>query len=237
MAKLYDGSMNQGETLESRYNSKAQEREMYLERARDCSELTIPTLIPESGSTSSEEFQTTYQGIGARGVNNLASKLLLSLLPPNAPFFRLNIDNFKVRELEEDENLRTQIDSGLVQIEKAVMDDIEMSNDRVAVFEALKHLIVGGNTLLFVGKEGLRVFPLSQYIIQRDPMGNVLEIITKAVNKPKNNRRHLNDRHLKSDFPHRNNHKKSLAGLSHRSFCGEYHTVFLKSASSIRTEW
>ena len=179
MKKQYDGSINQGETLESRYNSKAQEREMYLERARDCSELTIPTLIPEDGSTYSEEFQTTYQGIGARGVNNLASKLLLSLLPPNAPFFRLNIDNFKVRELEEDENLRTQIDSGLVQIEKAVMDDIEMSNDRVAVFEALKHLIVGGNTLLFVGKEGLRVFPLSQYIIQRDPMGNVLEIITK----------------------------------------------------------
>ena len=56
MAKLYDGSMNQGETLESRYNSKAQEREMYLERARDCSELTIPTLIPESGSTYAEEF-------------------------------------------------------------------------------------------------------------------------------------------------------------------------------------
>ena len=179
MAKLYDGSMNQGETLESRYNSKAQEREMYLERARDCSELTIPTLIPESGSTYAEEFQTTYQGIGARGVNNLASKLLLSLLPPNAPFFRLAIDNFKVREIEEDENLRTQIDSGLVQIEKAVMDDIEMSNDRVAVFEALKHLVVAGNCLLFVGKEGLRVFPLSHFVIQRDPMGNVLEIITK----------------------------------------------------------
>ena len=39
------------------------------------------------------------------------------------------------REIEEDENLKTQIDSGLVQIEKAVMDDIEMSNDRVVVFE------------------------------------------------------------------------------------------------------
>ena len=74
---------------------------------------------------------------------------------------------------------RTQIASGLFQIEKAVMDDIEMSNDRVAVFEALKHLIVGGNVLLFVAKEVLRVLPLSHYVIQRDPMGNVLEIITK----------------------------------------------------------
>jgi len=175
----YNSGTGQTVSLESRYNSKSQEREIYLERARDCAELTIPTLIPDAGDTYAEEFETTYQGIGARGVNNLASKLLLSLLPPNAPFFRLAIDNFKVREIEEDENLRTQIDSGLVQIEKAVMDDIEMSNDRVAVFEALKHLIVGGNVLLFVAKEGLRVFPLSHYVIQRDPMGNVLEIITK----------------------------------------------------------
>jgi len=175
----YNSGTGQTVSLESRYNSKSQEREIYLERARDCAELTIPTLIPDAGDTYAEEFETTYQGIGARGVNNLASKLLLSLLPPNAPFFRLAIDNFKVREIEEDENLRTQIDSGLVQIEKAVMDDIEMSNDRVAVFEALKHLIVGGNVLLFVANEGLRVFPLSHYVIQRDPMGNVLEIITK----------------------------------------------------------
>jgi len=179
MAINYTGTSNSTQSLESRYNSKAQERELYLERARDCSELTIPTLIPQDGYTGAEDFETTYQGIGARGVNNLASKLLLSLLPPNAPFFRLAIDNFAVRELEEDENLRTSIDSGLVQIEKAVMDDIEMSNDRVVVFEALKHLIVAGNALLFVDKSGLRVFPLSQFVIERDPMGNVLEIITK----------------------------------------------------------
>ena len=75
----YSGTSMSAKTLESRYNSKAQEREMYLERARSCSELTIPTLIPQSGNTTAEEFATTYQGIGARGVNNLASKLLLSL--------------------------------------------------------------------------------------------------------------------------------------------------------------
>ena len=48
----------------------------------------------------------------------------------------------QLQEIEEDENLKTEIDSGLVKIEKAVMDDIEMSNDRVAVFEALKHLLL-----------------------------------------------------------------------------------------------
>jgi len=166
-------------SIESRYRKKASIRELYLERARECSKLTIPTLIPDSGSTSSNKFETTYQGIGARGVNNLSSKLLLSLLPPNSPFFRLGIDNFALKEIEQDENLKTQIDIGLAEVEKAVMNDIEISNDRVSIFEALKHLIVGGNVLLYVAKEGVRVFPLSNYVIDRDPIGNVLEIITK----------------------------------------------------------
>ena len=61
------------------------------------------------------------------------------------------------------------------------MNNIEISNDRVSIFEALKHLIIGGNVLLFVNSDGIRVFPLSHYVIERDPMGNVLEIMTKET--------------------------------------------------------
>jgi len=169
------------DTIEGRYNTQARDRELFLERGRDCSQYTIPTLIPDEGHSSATKYYTTYQGVGARGVNNLASKLLLTLLPPNAPFFRFSIDNFVLKDMEGDENLKTEIDTGLVQVEKAVMEAIEISSDRVALFEAIKHLIVGGNVLLFVAKEGLRVFPLSRYTVKRDPMGNVLEIITKET--------------------------------------------------------
>ena len=113
-------------TIEGRYNQYARDRELFLERGRDCAQFTIPTLIPDEGSTSTARFNTPYQGIGARGVNNLASKLLLTLLPPNAPFFRFSIDNFALKEIEEDENLKTEIDKGLVEVEKAVMEDIEI---------------------------------------------------------------------------------------------------------------
>ena len=37
------------------------------------------------------------------------------------------------------------------------MTDIEIKADRVAIFEALKHLIVAGNVLLYVAETGLRV--------------------------------------------------------------------------------
>jgi len=179
MSSEYFSSDTNTGTISSKYNKKIADRELYLERARECSEVTIPTLIPDDAHTSTSKFSTPYQGIGARGVNNLASKLLLSLLPPNSPFFRLSIDNFALKDIEQDANLKTQIEQGLSEVEKAIMNNIEISNDRVSIFEALKHLIVGGNVLLFVGEEGLRVFPLSHYVIDRDPVGNVLEIITK----------------------------------------------------------
>ena len=170
--------VNSPTTVKSRYEQLATKREQYLERAREASELTLPFLIPPQESNETRTYATPMQGIGARGVNHLSSKLLLALLP-QAPFFQLKIDEFKLKELEGDEALKTQIDSGLAEIERAVMTDIEIKADRVGIFEAIKHLIVGGNVLLYVAEEGLRVFPLERYVCKRDPMGSVTELITK----------------------------------------------------------
>ena len=59
------------------------------------------------------------------------------------------------------------------------MEFIAASNDRVVVHQALKHLIVSGNALIFMGKDGLKHYPLNRYVVNRDGNGNVLEIITK----------------------------------------------------------
>ena len=64
------------------------------------------------------------------------------------------------------------------------MDNMEVSNDRVAVYEALKNLIVSGNVLLKVTETGLRVYRLENYVIKRDNQGNVLKIIIKEVVNP-----------------------------------------------------
>lgn len=165
-------------TCQARYMLLATNREVYLNRARECSKLTIPTLIPESGSGKSTVFPTPYQGVGARGVNNLASKLLLSLFPPNSPFFSMRVDDFTATELAQEEGARAKVDEALGKYERSVMQSIEDSGDRSAHFETLKHLIVGGNALLYLPKGGgTRVFPLSRYVVVRDPMGNLLEAI------------------------------------------------------------
>ena len=61
------------------------------------------------------------------------------------------------------------------------MREIEVSTDRVAMFEALKHLVVGGNVLLYLTEEGLQVYPLEKYVCKRDATGNTIEIIIKET--------------------------------------------------------
>tara|TARA_B100001093_G_C26839867_1_gene1020043 strand:- start:1056 stop:2666 length:1611 start_codon:yes stop_codon:yes gene_type:complete len=173
-----------GKSVRNRYEQLESNRETFLERARESSKLTIPTLIPEQDSGSTTRYPTPYQGIGARGVNNLSAKLLLALLPPNAPFFRLRIKDSVIKEISQDPQIKSDVEQGLGEIEQAIQTNIETSADRVAIFEALKHLIVGGNVLLFVDKQGTRVFHLERYVCKRDPMGNVLEIITRECLSP-----------------------------------------------------
>jgi hypothetical protein len=62
-----------------------------------------------------------------------------------------------------------------------VMDYINASTDRVVVHQALKHLIVSGNALIFMGKDGLKNYPLNRYVVNRDGDGNVCEIVTKEL--------------------------------------------------------
>ena len=162
---------------ESRYNSLSENREHYLTRGRECSELTIPTLIPENYQTQSSDFYSPFQSVGSRGVNNLASKLLLLLLPPNQPFFRLAIQGKAKQQIDMQPQLKTAIEKSFSKIERDVMSKIESLAIRVPSFEALKHLIVGGNVLCHIPKEGsMRVYGLNQYVCKRDGEGNVLEI-------------------------------------------------------------
>ena len=168
----------QGQTAAGRYAQLQSARSTFDREAKESSKLTIPSLIPESTTGTRAKIKTPFQAVGARGVNSLASKLLFALLPPSTAFFKLSIDSLELLK-QGQEGLETEIDKGLRTIETALMNEIEISNDRVAMFEALKHLIVGGNVLLYLTDDGLKVYPLSKFVCKRDAVGNILEIITQ----------------------------------------------------------
>ena len=177
-------------SLERRYADFAMIREPFLSRAKRCSALTIPSLIPNSTGTNyrhngGESFDVPWQSMGSRCVNNLASKLMLTLLPPNVPFFRLVVQRSGMYKdmAEQDPELSSEIERGLSKIERLVVEQSAASSDRVVIHEALKHLIVGGNALLYIpGKdEPARCYHLPDYVVRRAPNGDVLEIIIREA--------------------------------------------------------
>ena len=166
-----------------RYGQLTGERRQFLDKAIDCSELTLPYLIQDDTSSkpSHETLKVPWQSVGAKCVVTLAAKLMLAVLPPQTSFFKLQVKEDKLGQELNNPKIKGELDLSFSKIEKMIMDYIAASNDRVTIHQALKHLIVGGNSLVFMGKDGLKTFPLSRYVVNRDGNGNVLEIVTKEI--------------------------------------------------------
>ena len=134
------------------------------------------------GSTGSTDIEQPHQSIGSRCVNTLSNKLLLALFPPNAAFFRLSPGSQILGELSADgqEDKKREVETALTGLEQLILAYIETHQIRITIGEAIKQLTVAGNALLFLHPDGtgVKLYRLGQYVIRRDAMGTVLEIIT-----------------------------------------------------------
>lgn len=165
------------------YDKLVNDRAPYETRAEDCAKYTIPALFPKASDNASTNYTTPWQAVGARGLNNLASKLMLALFPL-APWMRLTVSEFQAKQLLNDPQGLAQVDEGLSMVERILMAFMESNSYRPTFFEALKQLIVAGNCLLYIaepedGKPNPpKLYKLSHYVCQRDAFGNVLQIVT-----------------------------------------------------------
>ena len=172
-------------TAKSRYDNLSSDRSQFLTEAEDATKLTLPYLIRghEEYDKGMKQLKTPWQSVGAKGVVALASKLSLSLVPPQTSFFKLQLDESQLGE-EFEPQVKSELDLSFAKIERTILDAIAASDDRVVIHQALQHLVVGGNALIFMGKTGLKLYPLNRYVIERDGNGDVIEIITKErINK------------------------------------------------------
>ena len=168
------------ENARTLYEQLAVERELYISRAEECARLTIPFLFPKEGDNSATKFPTPFQAVGARGVNNLASKLLLALFPPNTPFYRMDIRKDIMEYLSQVPEDKQEIEQKLVQEEQTFQKHFEAQQYRVTLHEAIKQLVVAGNDLLFLPPKegGMKMYKLNSYVVQRDFVGNLIQLVT-----------------------------------------------------------
>ncbi|AET72547.1 hypothetical protein SXGG_00051, partial [Synechococcus phage S-CBP42] len=121
-------------SAQARYYELQSDREDFLDMARTAAALTLPYLITDDGQVSGGRLHSPYQSVGAKGVNVLASKLMLSLFPINTSFFKLQINDAELMKLPElDPQVRSEIDLSLSKIERTIMQQIAETSDRIQI--------------------------------------------------------------------------------------------------------
>lgn len=175
---------NSQKTLKARYNGGTGTREQFLEKARECARVTIPALLRETEGASKEYKDDPYQSFGADGVNSLSAKIVTTLFPPNEVFFKQSIDEINIEKYAKEEGQKSAISAGLAKVERVVMDAIEASPFRSKVQEAVKLLLVTGNSVISIMPTGIRVFKLDQYVQKLDSAGNLLSLIIREKVSP-----------------------------------------------------
>jgi hypothetical protein len=169
----------ENQSAADRYAKLASDRTIFLDTARDCAALSLPYLLTATGVVNGQKLRTPWQSIGAKGVNVMASKLMLSLFPVNTTFFKLQINDGKLAsDPNLDATIKSEIDLSLSKMERVVMQHVAESQDRVILHQAMKHLIVTGNALVYMGSKGVKLYPLDRFVVVRDGEGQPTEIVT-----------------------------------------------------------
>jgi len=162
-----------------RYAHLSADRTTFLDTARDCARVSLPYLIPPTGTYSGQKLPTPWQSMGAKGVNVMASKLMLSLFPVNTSFFKLQINDGEfTKDPQLDAQARTEIDLALSRMERTVNQHLAESQDRVVLFQAMKHLVVSGNVLVYLGPKQAKIYPIDRFVCSRDGNGEPVEVLT-----------------------------------------------------------
>ncbi len=171
--------------ISDRYKELSQEKNFYLQSAKECCKYTLPILLCffEEGAKNWENINAPYQSIGARGINNLASKLLTAITPINTPMFRLIIDDEVMKDelTGGDIYKQAEIEEILSEYTSSVHKAIKASGDYAQMYEVWQLLLVSGNVLIYDPDDNsnIRVYSLRDYVLKRDRSGQVTEIIIK----------------------------------------------------------
>lgn len=177
------------QTIAAEFAALDTQRQNKMLRVRECVDLVMPTLLPETGHTEDQELPIPYSSDAARGTAGLGSRIATSIYPVNeVPFFQLDVTGLlsnptDMAQFAADTGLdpvtiHELISQQAANFERLIRSRIDASNLRPALITAAQHLIVVGDCLLYVGEDNTyTVYRLDQYVVHRDMDGSVRFII------------------------------------------------------------
>lgn len=208
------------------YNKMETSRQSFLNRAREASKLTIPQMYPRmnSDNTATTTYATPYQSLGARGVNNLANKIILSLFPPATAFFKLGMNKLAEKASGSTEG---DIKNAMYTIEKGIVNEMEVSQLRAVLVDAIKQCIIGGSSVLHIPSLGKpKLFNLKDFGVKRSKSGTVLKLVIKEKINFLELDKDIQDQLTDLDDKERDGSKDLvLYTMALRSEDGDYHLI------------
>jgi len=174
-------------TAGNRYQQGTATRQPFLDRAIMNSELTDSSLFNRTNvngkGSSGETLVSPWSSFGGYLVNNLNSKVALSIFPVGLSFIRL-APSRKVLEATtamtptDRGEAVTAIGLGLRKVEQELVDEISADGDAAILSLGLKRVIVGGTHCIeHLDNARIRGIPLDRFVCYRDGASNLLEFV------------------------------------------------------------
>lgn len=171
--------------LKDIYDSAETNKKPVLDRAELCADVTIPYVINTDGRKESDDLERNYvQSLGAKLVNSLTGKFMLSILPPNQPFFKLQPEREALEAVSDGDAAKADEARKILSMrENDIMNNIEKRGIRPDLYTAMRLLIITGNALLLPREEtkGYRVIDIANYAVIRDGEGNLIKLVLKEM--------------------------------------------------------
>lgn len=146
-----------------------------LSRIEDYAFWTIPSVFPKGDQDFRQQqnraIEYDYQAVGAMLVNRLATKLARTLFPANQSFFRIDVSD-DLKQLFE----QTKLDS-VIEYENQACEQLYMNASYAQLVQAMRLLVITGECLLYRYNNALRVFSLKDYVLKRNNVGEVMDIV------------------------------------------------------------
>lgn len=216
--------------LYERIRTKRRSFELEAEQA---AKLTIPSLFTVNGHVEGQRLIKPRNGIGARGVNHMSSRLLMAMLPARASFFRMITDGAADEILKTDEKGKAEVEEALAGMEREVQKSIATSGIRVPAVEAFRQLLVAGNVLTYTpdDSDSMQTWPLKQYVVDRDLADNLtLIVLLEEVSYES-----LSEELQMFTLMHPSNTIEFGAGLAHEGVVQIYTKVWLNEEDKYET--
>ena len=189
------------DSLQSIWSTDISAAEEILERARLAAALTLPWILPPSDQDHTQSLPENFNSIGSLGTTNMVSRYILSLFPPDTPWFELTLAPNILYDPLSQTSQQYQADVQVAQdnlflLELMIQSVLETTRlekrhrgsrvgFRTAMRQAIQQLIITGDTLFMMLDDfRFEVYRRDQYVTMRDGSGDVMYHITKKKVDP-----------------------------------------------------